>query len=81
MNRIAIDSSHITSIGYENGILEVQYSTNDIYRYSNVSESDYLNIIMSPSVGRALRSVLHRGDIVGTLNRVDVLNKEDIIQI
>jgi hypothetical protein len=81
MNRTPVDSSHITSIGYENGVLEVQYSTNDIYHYSNVSESDYLNIIMSPSIGRALRSVLHRGDIVGTLNRTDVLSEEDIIQV
>jgi hypothetical protein len=66
MDRVPINSSHITSIGYEDNTLEVVYSSGVTYRYSGISEHVYNRIISGESVGIALRAAIHKPGVVGT---------------
>lgn len=53
MNRTPVTSSSINSIGYdaETKILEVEFNTGAIYRYLNVTESEYAGLMDAESVG------------------------------
>lgn len=51
MYRQSVNSSNIRSIGYDNGILEVEFNSGGIYRYSNVPESIYQNLMSASSIG------------------------------
>lgn len=54
MIRKPVSSSRMRSVGWEDGIMEVEFKNGSIYHYYNVSESDYLTFINSPSLGSAL---------------------------
>lgn len=54
MNRQPVSSSRISSVGWENNILEIQFKNGTICQYHNVSETEYRNFIASPSLGSAL---------------------------
>jgi KTSC domain len=61
MERVTVQSSHVTSIGFEptaqgNGTLEVEFKSGSIYRYHNVPASEYEAVMDSASVGRYLTS-------------------------
>ncbi|MCK1246269.1 KTSC domain-containing protein [Streptococcus uberis] len=55
MNRKFVSSSNVRSIGWENNTLEVEFNNGSIYRYDNVSESQYQSLLVG-SVG----SNIHR---------------------
>jgi hypothetical protein len=59
MFRHPVSSSRISSVGWENDTLEVQFHNGAVYQYYNVSKSEYQNFINSPSLGSAL-SVLDK---------------------
>lgn len=54
MERNVVDSSAITSIGYEaaTGTLEMEFRTGSIYRYDDVPEDIYRGLIAAPSKGQ-----------------------------
>lgn len=54
MNRQSVSSSRISSVGWENNILEIQFPDGVIYHYYDVSRSEYENFINSASLGSAL---------------------------
>lgn len=55
MHRKFVSSSNVRSIGWENNTLEVEFNNGSIYRYDNVSESQYQSLLVG-SVG----SNIHR---------------------
>lgn len=68
MFRKAVSSSRISSVGWENDTLEVQFLKGGaIYQYYNVSRSEYESFINAPSLGSALSSLdkVHRYQRVG----------------
>lgn len=66
MNRQPVSSSRITSVGWENNVLEIEFKNGAVYQYSGVSRSEYINFINSSSLGSALSSL----DKMHTYHRV-----------
>ena len=59
MERQPISSSRISSVGWENNIMEVSFPNGSVYQYYDVSNSEYIAFLNSPSRGSAL-SVLDK---------------------
>lgn len=57
MIRHRVTSSRISSVGWENNTLEVEFKNGKIYQYYNVTSSEYQNFLNSPSLGSALSSL------------------------
>lgn len=56
MNRVNVQSSNLRSVGYENGILEVEFRQGSrIYQYYDVPESVYEALVNASSKGKYLR--------------------------
>jgi hypothetical protein len=82
MERVPIEgSSHIRSIGFENGMMEVEYTSGTTYRYSNITESEYQGILMAPSAGSALHAVIRSVDVTGERLPGKDLDEGIILQI
>lgn len=47
-------SSRISSVGWDNNVLEVEFKNGAVYQYYDVTHSEYLNFINSPSLGKAI---------------------------
>lgn len=60
MERIQVLSSNITSIGYnmESAILEVEFTSGDIYQYFNIPEHLYNNLMHAASKGQFLNDFI-----------------------
>lgn len=58
MNRIAVTSSNVASIGYdsESMTLEVEFRSGGIYQYFDVPESVYQALMSASSVGQFLNA-------------------------
>lgn len=54
MLRRPVSSSNIASVGWAENVLEVEFTSGALYRYSGVPESDYQALIGAGSVGRYL---------------------------
>ncbi len=68
MNRQFVSSSRISSVGWENNTLEVQFKNGGaIYQYYDVSKDEYIHFINSSSLGSALSRLdkVHRYQRVG----------------
>jgi hypothetical protein len=54
MNRIAVQSSNILSVGYDAGAgtLEVEFTSGSVYQYFDVPESEYEGLMNAGSKGR-----------------------------
>ncbi len=55
-NRISVESSNITSIGYDedSGTLEIEFHSGAVYQYFDVSFSVYDGLMATDSHGRYL---------------------------
>ena len=54
LNRVQISSSRISSVGWENNTLEVQFKNGNVYQYFGVVYSEYRTLIYSTSPGKTL---------------------------
>lgn len=54
MIRQPVSSSRISSVGWENNIMEIEFHNGAVYQYYNVSVSEYNLFLNSPSLGSAL---------------------------
>lgn len=54
MRMTPVSSSNISSIGYENGTLYVEFHHGGTYAYSNVPESVYRGLMTASSHGKYL---------------------------
>lgn len=52
MERKAVTSSAVVSVGHENGVLEVEMKGGRVYRHEGVSADDHAKLIGSDSIGR-----------------------------
>jgi len=52
MNRIRVQSSNLYSVGYEAGILEIEFNSGGIYQYAGVPENIYLSLLNASSHGK-----------------------------
>lgn len=56
MNRTPVQSSNVVSIGYEAGVLEVEFRSG-VYRYFDVAPEVYQTLLIAPSVGKAINAI------------------------
>lgn len=63
MQRISANSSNIKSIGYDpqSAILEVEFTSGDIYHYFNVPEHLYQQFLRASSHGQFLNDYIKYG--------------------
>lgn len=56
MDRIPVSSTNIRSIGYDqqSSVLEVEFTSGDVYQYFNVSEHLYQQFLYASSHGQFL---------------------------
>lgn len=54
MQRQYVSSSRITSVGWANNTLEVEFKNSRVYQYHGVTQAEYQNFMHSPSLGSAL---------------------------
>lgn len=54
MQRQPVSSSRISSVGWENNVMEVGFPDGAVYQYYGVSLVEYQNFINSSSLGSAL---------------------------
>ena len=62
MLRQPVSSSRMSSVGWENDTLEIEFKDGAVYQYYDVSHSEYLAFMNSPSLGSALSKLdkIHR---------------------
>jgi hypothetical protein len=68
MQRDSVVSSSVVSVGYENEVLEVEFSSGRVYRYHGVAKEDYEGLKASESKGRYVRERIvsqYRGERSG----------------
>jgi hypothetical protein len=58
MERKAVVSRKIRSIGYENGTLEIEFNTSAIYHYFSIPENIFTELMNAPSKGKYFRQVI-----------------------
>lgn len=60
MDRTPVSSTNIRSIGYDpqSGILEVEFTTDEIYQYFDVPEHLYQQFLNAPSHGQFLNDYI-----------------------
>ncbi|MEK5432650.1 KTSC domain-containing protein [Lysinibacillus sp. FSL R7-0073] len=54
MDRQYVSSSRIRNVGWENGVLEIEFHDGAIYHYYDVSEYEYRSFMSSSSLGSEL---------------------------
>ena len=52
MQREPVNSSNISSIGWENGTLEIEFNKDIVYQYYGVPEEVFENMFKSESIGK-----------------------------
>lgn len=60
MNRIKVSSSKINSVGYSEGVLEVEFKNKSIYQYKNVPEFLFAQLLRANSKGRFLKEYIEK---------------------
>jgi hypothetical protein len=56
MKRLLVRSSNLASIGYDDGILEIEFNAGGIYQYHNVPNYVYENLMEARSHGKYFAS-------------------------
>ena len=64
MTRTPVKSSHIASVGYDNGTMTVEYANGSLYQYAGVPEQDYAAMLAGESVGKGLKSIINKDGVV-----------------
>lgn len=58
MEHVAIESSHLASLGHEGTTLEVRFRNGQVWRYENVSEHEVEKLLANKSRGSAFAQVI-----------------------
>ena len=64
MQRQPVVSSQIQSIGFEDRVLEVEFTNGDVWQYSDVPEAVYQNILHAGSPGKQFNQLV-KGSYIG----------------
>ena len=54
MERVAVSSSRVSSVGWANNILEVEFKGGAVYHYFDVSRSEYESLLNASSIGHQI---------------------------
>lgn len=54
MYRQSVSSSRITSVGWQNNTLQVEFTNGAVYNYYNVTKSEYIGFMNSSSLGHEI---------------------------
>lgn len=57
MTMIPVSSSNLSAVGYENGILYIRFHGGQLYRYYNVPEVVYRQLMSAPHMESTLRRI------------------------
>lgn len=62
MQRYPVQSSRLSSVGWEDNVMEVGFPDGAVYQYFDVSKSEFDTFLQSPSLGSALSRLdkIHR---------------------
>lgn len=62
MQRYPVQSSRLSSVGWEDNVMEVGFPDGAVYQYFDVSKSEFDAFLQSPSLGSALSRLdkIHR---------------------
>lgn len=60
MNMIPVNSSNISSVGYENGTLYIAFHSGGLYAYSNVPEIVFNELLNAPSKGEYFHAYIKK---------------------
>ncbi len=58
MHRDSVESSNVATIGYEDGVLEVEFKNGGVYQYPDVTQEEFDSPVKADSVGRWLNQVI-----------------------
>lgn len=61
MHRIPVESSNIATIGFANGVLEIEFKSGSVYQYYNVPADVHSKIMLAESKGKYFN--LHIKDV------------------
>lgn len=77
MNRLAVESTIIRSVGYDadSGILEIEFTNAEIYQYSAVPATVYSELLAAESPGSYFNEIIRR-NLVYPCRRVDNERKD-----
>ena len=54
MNRQPVDSSRISSVGWENNVLQIEFHNGAVYNYYDVTHNEYIDFMNAGSLGHEL---------------------------
>lgn len=57
MDMTPVDSSAVSAIGWEDGVMHIRYKSGETYAFAGVSEDDAEALKHAPSIGRELRNI------------------------
>jgi len=52
MKRIPVTSSNLKAVGYEYGIMEIEFLNGSVYEYSEVPQEKFDDLMSAPSQGK-----------------------------
>lgn len=52
MHRIPVESSNLATVGFANGVLEIEFKHGGVYQYFNVPTSVYEDLMTAESKGK-----------------------------
>jgi len=77
MNRTPVNSTRVLSIGWADGIMEVEFKGGSIYQYHPVDESTYSDLVSSASVGSDIQLIIRtEGIICNKISPIDPKQNE-----
>ena len=60
MIRVPVTSSNLVSLGWEDGVLEVEFRRGIVYRYEGVPEAVYRSLLFAESPGKEFEREVKR---------------------
>jgi len=61
MERTAVASSNVASVGYRDRVLEVAFKSGGVYRYFDVPPEVHQHLVTAPSVGKVMAAIAGAG--------------------
>ena len=57
MYRQPVSSSRISSVGWQNNTLQVEFTNGAVYNYYNVTKAEYIDFMNSSSLGHEISAI------------------------
>ena len=80
MKRNVVISSNIKSVGFDNGILEVEFNSGAVYQYADVPKEIFDGIMSAESVGKFVNEKVIRQPFVFKKLTAEEIAKEAVVE-